>query len=197
MMELKTQTILRYVLLILTLTVVLFAYDNVTRLVRATDHASAAGQPMVATTVLDVDCPFSWVNFGETYTKIADIGSFTVLRPAPVVEVTFNGRIYVYGFQDGASGAKFELRIDDQPTTNGRARATLRDAEAGHPGVQSSITGIFTGLTGGTHTVNMWVKGVHGSGGGAMYDHGCFRTDHVVIKEYVPFGAAFLPLVSK
>lgn len=45
------------------------------------------------------------------------------------------------------------------------------------------MTGIFTGLSAGAHTVSMWIQGVYGGGTKAALDPGCWETDHVVIEE--------------
>ena len=82
-----------------------------------------------------------------------------------------------------ATGARFELRVDDQPTSNGRARAVLKAAEVGSDGVPVSITGLFTNLATGAHTISLWVEGINGSGTGATYDPGCCAADHVVVEE--------------
>jgi hypothetical protein len=145
---------------------------------------TAAG--LVQATVLNVNCSGSGVSFTTAFTKVADIGAFTKLLANSTIEVTFNGRTYVTGMNFGAKGAVFELRVDNAATLNGRARASYRHSEAGNgAGVQTSITGIFTGLPATTHTVSMWVQAADagGSGMGALLDLGCLATDHVVVKE--------------
>ena len=141
---------------------------------------------LVRTTVLDVNCSGGGVSYSSAYTKVANIGSFTKLLAASTIEVTFNGRTYVSGMSLGSGGAIFELRVDDTATSNGRARASYIYSEASNTsGVQTSITGIFTGLAANTHTVSVWVqaKEVSGSGTGAQLNPLCFPTDHVVVKE--------------
>ncbi len=141
---------------------------------------------LARTTVLNVNCSGSGVSYSTAYTKVADIGTFTKLLANSTVEVTFNGRTYVTGMSFGALGAIFELRVDNTPTSNGRARASYRYSEASTgAGVQTSITGIFTGLAAATHTVSMWVQaaGAGASGTGAQLDPGCWGTDHLVVKE--------------
>jgi hypothetical protein len=150
--------------------------------------AGLTGAGLVRTTVLDVNCPASGVSYSGTFTKVADIGTFTKLLANSTIEVTFDGRTYVSVVSFGSAGAIFELRVDNTATSNGRARASYRYSEAGNGsliGVQTSITGIFTGLAATTHTVSMWIqaKEAGGSGTGAQLDPGCFSTDHVVVKE--------------
>ncbi len=146
------------------------------------DGAGLTTAGLVKTTVLDVNCGTS-VDYATTYKKVADIGTFTKVRANSTIEVTFNGRLYVGTMAAGATGAQFELRVDSAATTNGRARASLRRSEVGGGGVPTSITGIFTGLSAGAHTVSMWIQGALGGGTKAILDPGCWETDHVVIKE--------------
>jgi hypothetical protein len=144
---------------------------------------TAAG--LVRTTVLNVDCTAPLPSYSTAYTKVANIGTFNKLLAASTIEVTFNGRTYVNGMNMGASGARFELRVDDTATSNGRARAIYRSTETGtRIGVQTSITGVFNVPTTGIHTVSMWIQGVGSGGNGAQLDVECFQTDHVVIKEF-------------
>jgi hypothetical protein len=45
------------------------------------------------------------------------------------------------------------------------------------------MTGIFTGLGVGSHTVSMWVQGSFAGGSAGGLDPGCWSTDHAVVKE--------------
>jgi hypothetical protein len=131
------------------------------------------------TTVLIVPCsPTLGVPYTTTYTKVGDIGSFDKALANSTMEVTFNGRIYAT-FSFGIPGAIVELRVDSAATSNGRARAFY--SQSGIP-AQTSITGIFTGLAAGNHTVSMWIQG-QGGNGTAWLDQGCWGTDSVVVKE--------------
>ena len=145
---------------------------------------TAAGLARI--TVLNVNCSGNGVSYAATFIKVADIGVFTKLLANSTIEVTFDGRIYVTAMSFGSPGAIFELRVDGAATSNGRARASFRYSETGNgAGVQTSITGIFTGLAASAHTVSMWVQavGAGASGTGAQLDPGCLSTDHVVVKE--------------
>ncbi|MGA1842416.1 MAG: hypothetical protein ACMUIU_17505 [bacterium] len=96
--------------------------------------------------------------------------------------LTFNGRIAVVTSLSG-TGAVFELRVDDT-ATNGRARASFKPSEVGFDGIPVSITGIFTGLGAGSHTVSIWVQAKYGDVVDAMVDPCCWSSDHIVIKEF-------------
>jgi hypothetical protein len=166
-------------------------YSNVLVLSNAGNRFSGNGAGLTAaglvqTTVLNVNCSGTGVSYSTGFTKVADIGAFTKLLGNSTIEVTFNGRTYVAGMNFGTQGAVFELRVDNIATSNGRARASYRYSEAGNgAGVQTSITGIYSGLSATSHTVSMWVQaaGAGGSGTGAQLDPGCMSTDHVVVKE--------------
>lgn len=168
----------------------------------AGDFAASQASPRTAMTptvnvqVLDVNC-ISLPAVTPTYAKLTDLGTFTVNSPDSTVELVFNGRIFVGSFASG-TGAVFELRVDDAASTAGRARANLRAAQAGGGGVQSSILGYFTGLSAGEHTASIWVRtSTGGAASQAMVDPGCWSTDVLVVKEYAPFGATFLPSLSR
>lgn len=157
---------------------------------------AAAVQPVVVAQVFDVNCT-SLAAVTPTYAKLLDLATFSVQSPDALVEITFNGRIFVGSFASG-TGAVFELRVDDAATTQGRARANLRASEAGGHGNQATITGIFTGLAAGNHTASMWVRtSVSGAGTQAMVDPGCWSSDALIVKEYPPFGYAYLPSLLK
>jgi hypothetical protein len=149
-------------------------------------------QPAVITRVFDVSCT-SLAAVTPTYAKLTDLATFTVNSPDSLVELTFNGRIYVGSFSSG-TGAVFELRVDNSPSSVGRARANLRTAEAGGGGVQTSITGLFDGLAAGEHTASIWVRTPPtGAATQAVVDPGCWSTDVLIVKEYTPFGFTYLP----
>jgi len=133
-------------------------------------------------TELSVDC-VSVDAINQDYTKLADLGTFETVARGSMVEVTFEGRIFVSSFAAG-TGAVFELRVDDAAVP-GRARANLKAAEAGGSGHMAAFSGIWTGLAKGTHTVSMWVRtSSGGSGTDAYVDPGCWSTDKVVVKEF-------------
>ena len=136
---------------------------------------------LLGTTVLDVSCTSKDV-FSTDYKKILDVGTFTKLDSDSLVDITFNGRIFVNSLT--GTGAKFELRVDDSATTNGRARANIKSSEVGLGGIWVSMKGIFTGLDAGSHTVSIWVRASTGTGTDAYVDPGCWSTDHIVIMEF-------------
>ncbi|HRJ41568.1 MAG TPA: hypothetical protein PL105_06800 [Caldilineaceae bacterium] len=124
------------------------------------------------------------ISFGTTFTKVANIGSFTKVHTASTMEVIFNGRIAVITSLSG-SGARFELRVDDTVPTVGRGRASFKASEVGSDGRWVTMTGFWAGLAAGSHTVSMWVAASSGTGNGAMLDPGCWSSDVVITKEYM------------
>jgi hypothetical protein len=162
---------------------------------------ASALSPTVHHTVLDVDC-VSVPAFTSTYIKISDIGTFSVASADSVVEATFYGRIDVDSFGATATGAAFELRVDDEPSPVGRARATVRANELSSSpgGIQASMSGVFPNLAPGDHAVSLWVRaggGAGSSGTGGRVDPGCWSSDHIVVREYIAFGTTFLPSIAK
>jgi hypothetical protein len=135
---------------------------------------------LIRVSQISVSCS-SVASFSSTYVKIADLGTFTKVEANSTMHVTYEGRVTANTIT--GTGAHFELRVDDSPVATGRARANMRLSEAGGSGIPVSITGIFTGLGVGSHTVSMWVKGAT-SGTTAMVDPGCWTDDHVIAKEF-------------
>jgi hypothetical protein len=172
-----------------------FGVDAVRSRSVETVSAATGGQPMIIPHVLNVNC-VSVASISSTYVKLTDVGTFPVQSPGSIIEATWNGRIGVDTLPAG-TGAVFELRIDDAASAVGRARANMRRAEVldgQYPNI--SVTGIFRDLSAGDHTVSIWVRtSAGGNGTGARVDPGCWSTDHIVIKEYTPFGLVLLPAV--
>ncbi len=149
--------------------------------------------PYVHHTILNVSC-VSAANFNQEYTKITDIGDFTVVSDDAVVEVTYQGRVNVDTLT-GTSGTVYELRVNNLPSTVGSARAHVNTV--GSQGEYITFTGVFTGLEPGEHTVSMWVRTSTGNTGtGGRVDPGCWSSDVVIVREYTAFGHVFLPLSS-
>jgi len=119
----------------------------------------------------------------NSWTKIGDIGSFTK-QAASLVEITYNGRLCVGSWGSGATGADFELRIDGAAAVNGRARATIGLTDSSTMGVPVAMTGIFTALGAGAHTISIWVNGYNGTLTSVQVNPGNFNAAHVVVNEF-------------
>lgn len=133
-------------------------------------------------TILNSTC-LSLASVGTNYARLTNIGTFTKENSSSFIEATFNGRIAVLG-TFGGSGVIFELRIDGVATTSGRARANVKASEGGTSGIHVTMTGIFPGLSSGTHTVSMWVRSAQGTSTQLYLDPGCWSSDVVIVREY-------------
>jgi len=155
--------------------------------------AAPSASPPLRVTVLNPTC--TGINATSTFSKIGNIGTFEVQAADSLVETAFHGRLYAAS--TNGTGVIFELRVDDAPSTVGRIRGILKSAElGGSVGRAVSMAGFFEGLAPGTHTVSMWAQVANGNTASTvMYDNGCWSSDHVVIKEYLPFGSVALPAV--
>jgi len=121
-----------------------------------------------------------------SYQKIGDLGTFAKSLAGTFVELNWQSSILVNAFADGATSVVYELRVDDAATTIGNSTAMFRSTQGGNY-LPINITGIFNGLTAGSHTVSVWVKTTYGSASGAYYDPGCFNsagTNIVLVKEF-------------
>jgi hypothetical protein len=157
--------------------------------------APSTVHPMVTVQVFHLD----WVylaSFSTSYVKMGDLATFDVLSPSSVVELVFNARIRVNSFNLGSAGANFELRVDDTASTFGPAQAHVGGGEQTKD-VFTSIDGIFTNLSTGSHTASMWIKGWNAGGSETSVNPYTWDSDHLVVKEYTPFGFAYLPLIQK
>jgi hypothetical protein len=161
------------------------------------EQASAAGrgfQTMVAVASLPVDCGVG-VSIEDTFTKVFEIGVFVVSNADSLVEMTYDGRVNANSTT--TSGVVFELRVDDTASSIGRVRTVIKKSETGFDGVPVSFTGAFSGLTAGQHTVSMWARAPFGTANFVELDPGCWGTDKVLVIEHFPFGANYLPAVSR
>lgn len=121
-----------------------------------------------------------------SYQKIADLGTFTKTLAGTYLELNWQSNVMVNAFAGGATGAIYELRVDNTATTIGNATALFRSTLATEY-LPVNITGLFNGLSAGTHTASVWVKTVYGSATGAYFDPGCFNsfgTNTLLIKEF-------------
>jgi hypothetical protein len=87
--------------------------------------------------------------------------------------------------------------VDDTPTAFGVARDCINPEGEINTDIHTSISGIFTDLSPGTHTASMWISGGFGGGESAIVNPGGWDADHLVIKEYVPFGFVYLPITRR
>jgi len=150
--------------------------------------------PPVLITALPIPNAFL-ENITTTFTKIGDIGHFSVQNPASLVEVTHHGRLYIAALIAGTNRGKFELRVDGVPPkpNTGQAYVDLWELTVNVPLTFSG----YWNLSAGDHIVSLWVRTDKGTGTSALMNPGDRDTDAVIIKEYLPFGATYLPSVIK
>ena len=125
----------------------------------------------------------STANVTTTYEKIGAMGTFTINATGTFAKLTLQTNVYATTLV-GAKGVIFELRVDDLPTTIGNATAMIRTEKTFDP---ISITGVFTGLTTGSHTVSLWAKTDAGTATDTGWDESCFNsfgTNNVLVEEY-------------
>jgi hypothetical protein len=123
--------------------------------------------------------PVLYIPFVGSWMKMGDMATFTKQAGA-TLEITYNGRLSIGPSSIGLGGAKFELRVDGSPTSVGVAQATCYPDEGRVP---VSITGIFRGLSAGSHTVSMWVCANAGTVADATVNPGNTSAS-LIIKEY-------------
>lgn len=118
----------------------------------------------------------------STFQKIANLGTFSKVSSATMAEINFSTTLYTAS--STGTGTVFELRVDDKPTTLGRATALTRQPGAY---ITAHLQGVFPGLSAGTHTVSIWALSTNGNATQAMYDAGCFNSagaNNVYVEEF-------------
>jgi hypothetical protein len=123
-------------------------------------------------------------NATTTYAKIADLGTFTKDNAETKIELTFQSHLYFVSLNSNGLGVRYELRIDDLPTITGSARAMLRVPLVFQ---NTSIFGLFTGLSTGIHTVSIWAQCAGtiepATATDVFYDPGCWSSTNLNVKE--------------
>jgi hypothetical protein len=119
---------------------------------------------------------------GDSWTRITNVGTFTKASAASYVRLELSS---TFSFTIGSStGAVLELRVDDKPTTMGRASLLLRESGDAVPG---TIAGVFKGLTSGSHTLSVWTRAVNGTATDVRVDPGCFNSfgaNNVLVTQF-------------
>ena len=109
--------------------------------------------------------------------------TFSKVTAVTFLKLTLQTNVYATTLV-GATGVVFELRVDDLPSNVGNATALIKTAGTNDP---ISITGAFTGLTAGTHTLSFWVKAIGGTATDAGWDKDCLNSNginNVLVEEY-------------
>jgi hypothetical protein len=128
-------------------------------------------------------CP-SLASVNTTMTKIIDLGTFTKVKDATFIQLDLATHFFILTLAAGATGAVFELRINNTKTTLGNASYLLKTANSSQ---QGTITGVFPNLSAGNYTVSIWVRTSYNTGTSAMIDNGCwnnFGANSLIVKEF-------------
>lgn len=153
-----------------------------------------AGAPMLHVNVFEVPSTTYYDSFNTTPVKLADLGTVTVSSADSLLEITYNGGIYV-GFMSG-SYVFLEIRVDNTSSTVGRARTQVQASEIDSR-VPVSFTGFFSGLVTGNHIISIWVWTSSGQANTVQLNGFDLPSDVLIVKEYQPFGFSYLPLTTK
>lgn len=120
-------------------------------------------------------------NVTSTYQKIQDLGTFIKSNFNTDIELILQTNLIVLAF-NASAGVVFELRVNDEAAEFGNGVAFVRETSTYFP---VSITGIFTRLVSGTHTVSLWARTINGTATGAYHNLGCTNSvTSVLIKEF-------------
>lgn len=167
--------------------------------VRAADAAASSAAlafgPQVKLSTFQV--PYigpAFIN-SEAYMKVGNVGTFTVENAASLVEITHQGR--VLGTNSvSTSGLYAQLRVDDQIPLDNTGQAHLRISEDGVY-IPLTFSGYWQNLSAGTHTISLWSHvTIPGGSASIAFNPGNWSSNDIIVKEYLPFGATYLPSIS-
>lgn len=122
-------------------------------------------------------------NVTNAFQKIADMGTFTKNSVPTLIKLTVQTNLSVDSIFS-APGVIYELRVDDKPTTLGNATAFIKTQSNSFP---VTITGMFSALSTGSHTISLWTKTVNGTAKNAGWDKDCLNPagiNNVLVEEY-------------
>lgn len=125
-------------------------------------------------------CP-SLATASTTPAKIADLGTFTKQSDDTLLRVDYSTAFEVQS--SASTGVIYEVRIDGVRTSTGLASLLVREVDTSVPG---TITGLFTGISSGVHTVEVWAATANSTASGVFVDIGCFNskaTNNVYVTE--------------
>ena len=117
-------------------------------------------------------------NLTTTNSLLSNYAVFDKGDAGTAVEVVMNSRVLGGTFVGGATGARFQLRIDGVAASieNQGAITTTGSTEF------LSIKAVFLGLSAGIHTVSVWGRVNAGTSTGALLDPGGWD-GRIIVKE--------------
>lgn len=114
----------------------------------------------------------------STPVNMGTLGTFTKQRAASSIVIDWGGHMNVGAV---SNVVYFFLEVDGNAAVGGQANGLLFSADAGHY-MQLPMHAAFTGLSTGTHNVQMWVSIPNGTGSNVAENPGCY-SEQVVIQE--------------
>jgi hypothetical protein len=135
-------------------------------------------------------------NISNTWTRIHDVGNFMVANPGSLVEVTFQGRLSVASMT--GNGVIFELRVDNASPGYDSGQGLVELSQV-NMHVSNTFSGYWSGLSAGLHTVSIWVstEAQDETGTVANMNPGGWPSTIVIVKEYLPVGSTYLPVMQR
>lgn len=132
--------------------------------------------------------------------KIGDIGNFSIHNPASLVEITYQGRLSYLGI----GGTLFQLRVDNKPLAKFTGEFAIQDNNP-NANVPATFSGYLEPASASPtcgaceHTVSLWAWEFEGGmiEGRAVMNPGGLEGSVVMVKEYMPFGNSYIPVVQK
>jgi hypothetical protein len=114
----------------------------------------------------------------STPVNLGTLGTFTKQRAASSIVIDWGGHVNVGAV---SNAVYFFLEVDGVAAVGGQANGLLFSADAGRY-MQLPMHAVFTGLSAGTHNVEMWASIPNGSGSDVAENPGCY-SEQVVIQE--------------
>lgn len=136
-----------------------------------------------------------------TFQRARVLGNFLVENSASLIEVTYQGQLYVGSMVNG-SAIYFQLRVDNIPPAENTGQGIISSTQVGKP-VNATFTAYWSNLSQGSHALSVWfggwigISGTGVTGSNVILNHGDDNRDYIFVKEYLPFGTTYLPTIMK
>lgn len=147
------------------------------------NRVNADNLPKTKVTAINPPGCQSVANINTSWKKLTDLGTFVKNNSATLIDLDYQTHFYATSV---INAVIYQLRIDNNPTTLGQASFFYHSGMTGKF-LNGHITGTFSGLSTGTHTVSVWVKTATDTAAQAYIDPGCYNSasvNTVIVKEY-------------